>query len=188
MKKLFFTLLLVLSFTANAQFTLESDDLNGQYGNTFMFDAMGCTGDNFSPELHWKNAPEDTKSFVIILFDQDAPVPLQKGWYHWVVAQIPAEVTKLERGAGNPDKGAAMPEGAIQTLTDFGAHEYKGGCPQSGIHSYTFKIFALKTDFKTSALGEVHKDMTPGAISFLASLDALDVATLTVGCKSTIKQ
>lgn len=188
MKHLIFTFTFLLSLNAFAQFTLESDDLNGQYGNEFMFDSFGCTGDNSSPELHWKNAPEGTKSFVIILFDQDAPVPLQKGWYHWVVAQIPANITQLERGAGNPEKGGDLPEGAIQTLTDFGGHEYEGGCPQSGIHSYTFKIFALKTDFKTSALGKVHENMTPGAISFLASLDALDLATLTVGCKSTIKK
>ena len=47
-------------------FTLESNDLKGQLTKTQEFNSFGCSGENKSPELHWSNAPKDTKSFALI--------------------------------------------------------------------------------------------------------------------------
>ena len=52
------------------------------------------------------------------MHDPDAPTG-GAGWWHWVVANIPADVNKLEGGAGTAD-GARLPKGAIQVTTDFG--------------------------------------------------------------------
>lgn len=81
-----------------------------------VFNGMGYQGDNLSPHLAWEDAPEGTKSFVITCFDPDAPTG--SGWWHWVVANIPAETTSLPQGAGSGK--AALPAGALQTRTDFG--------------------------------------------------------------------
>jgi Raf kinase inhibitor-like YbhB/YbcL family protein len=40
-------------------------------------------GENASPELSWKDAPPNAKSFVLVLHDPDAP--RAGGFTHWVV-------------------------------------------------------------------------------------------------------
>ncbi|WP_238375471.1 YbhB/YbcL family Raf kinase inhibitor-like protein [Rickettsia massiliae] len=63
-------------------------------------DKFTCKGQNVSPHLHleWSNAPSDTKSFALIMDDPDAPVeitPPHGIWYHWVIYNISASITKL---------------------------------------------------------------------------------------------
>ena len=41
-------------------FTLSSKDLGGETTKTQEFNGFGCSGDNQSPQLSWKNAPEGT--------------------------------------------------------------------------------------------------------------------------------
>ena len=45
-----------------------------------------CEGEDISPEFSWKGAPKETKSFVLILHDPDAP--RANGFTHWVVYNI----------------------------------------------------------------------------------------------------
>ena len=52
-----------------------------------------CEGENISPELTWSGAPKGTKSFALVLHDPDAPHP--GGYTHWVVFNIPADVTNI---------------------------------------------------------------------------------------------
>lgn len=95
----------------------------------------GCGGQNVSPQLAWANAPQGTKSFALICFDPDAPTG--SGFYHWVVANVPASVTSISENM--------LPAGAVQGSTDYGESKYGGPCPPTGHgpHRYHFTVYAL---------------------------------------------
>ncbi len=143
-------LLLGLSMTfsmalfAQGTFTIMSNDLGGQATVTEEFGGFGCTGKNQSPQLSWANAPEGTKSFAITMYDPDAPTG--SGWWHWLVFDVPADMTELMSNAGNLDANM-LPEGIIQSITDYGAKGYGGPCPPEGhgVHQYIITVYALKT-------------------------------------------
>jgi phosphatidylethanolamine-binding protein (PEBP) family uncharacterized protein len=64
----------------------------------------GCGGKNISPALSWSAVPKGTKSFALSIYDPDAPTG--SGYWHWVVFNIPADVTSLPKGAGDPKTDA----------------------------------------------------------------------------------
>jgi Raf kinase inhibitor-like YbhB/YbcL family protein len=104
----------------------------------------GCGGGNISPALSWSGAPQGTKSFALSVYDPDAPTG--SGFWHWVVFNIPPDVTSLAKNAGDP-KSPAAPKGAVQSRTDWGVPGYGGPCPPKGDtpHHYHFRIFAVDT-------------------------------------------
>lgn len=126
---------------------LHSRDMNeGKFTATQTLSAsygLGCSGGNISPQLSWENAPKGTKSFVLIMSDEDAPTGI--GWTHWVVANIPSTTSEINAGSGgHPQK---LPNGAQETLTDFGEPGYTGPCPQKGqIHRYVMTLYALNVE------------------------------------------
>lgn len=138
--------LIALSTTVFGQntFTLSSKDLGGQATINQEFNGFGCTGENKSPQLSWKNAPEGTKSFAITMYDPDAPTG--SGWWHWLVFDIPTSTNELVSGAGNTELNLT-PEGVIQSITDYGVNGYGGPCPPEGhgLHQYIITVYALKT-------------------------------------------
>ncbi len=137
-----------------------------------VFNGMGYEGDNLSPHLAWDEVPEGTKSFVVTCFDPDAPTG--SGWWHWVVANIPAETRELPQGAGSGV--AALPAGAVQTRTDFGQAGYGGAAPPEGeSHRYIFSVHALDTD----AL-EVDEGASGAMVGFNVHFHVLASASLTV--------
>ena len=140
----FFLFLSTISFGQNT-FTVTSKDLGGEATTTQEFNGFGCSGDNQSPQLSWKNAPEGTKSFAITMYDPDAPTG--SGWWHWLVFDIPANTNELKANAGNLKLDLA-PKGAIQSITDYGTKGYGGPCPpeKHGFHQYIITIHALKTE------------------------------------------
>jgi len=147
MKKVFIhaVMMLTASLSFAQTFTLKSKDLNGQVTSQQVLNGFGCTGQNLSPQLSWENAPAGTKSFAITVYDKDAPTG--SGWWHWVVFDIPATSTELKRGAGDVAK-KLLPDGAIQSITDFGSGGYGGPCPPQGDnpHQYIITVYALKTN------------------------------------------
>jgi len=96
-------------------------------------------GRNISPLIEWTAGPEGTKSIALINDDPDAPMGT---WVHWVVYNIPADVTSLEENV-LPEETLA--NGAQQGTTDFGRIGYGGPAPPSGTHRYFFKVYALDT-------------------------------------------
>jgi Raf kinase inhibitor-like YbhB/YbcL family protein len=97
-------------------------------------------GKDVSPPLEWANPPAGTKSFAIINDDPDAPVGT---WVHWVIYDIPANVTKLPE---NVPAKETLPDGSKQGLNDWGRVGYGGPMPPPGKpHRYFFKIYALDT-------------------------------------------
>jgi len=113
--------------------------------NEQVFNGFGCKGDNISPSLSWSGAPKGTKSFAITNYDPDAPTG--SGWWHWVVFNIPAATTSIPKNAGDV-KAKLMPEGAIQSRTDFGTDGWGGPCPPADgkSHRYIFTVYALDED------------------------------------------
>ena len=137
------------------------------------FNGWGCSGKNISPALSWSGAPEGTKSFALTLYDPDAPTG--SGFWHWVMFNIPADVTRLAKGAGDPKSGAA-PKGAVQSRTDFGAPGYGGPAPPKGDkpHRYIFTIFAVDVD-KLDA----DENTSAAVVGFNLHFHTLAKATLT---------
>ena len=146
MQKSFIISLILMLFSLNLMsqgtFTLESNTLGGNATSIEEFNGFGCAGDNVSPQLSWSNAPEGTKSFAITMYDPDAPTG--SGWWHWIVFDIPTELSEVVSNAGNLTEGLISQE-AIQSVTNYGVPGYGGPCPPEnhGIHQYIISVHAL---------------------------------------------
>ena len=136
-----------------------------------VFKGFGCEGKNTSPALKWSGAPQGTKSYAVTVYDPDAPTG--SGWWHWVVFNIPANVTELPEGAGSAD-GKGLPPGAVQGRTDFGSAAFGGACPPAGDkpHRYIFTVHALKTDKI-----EVPPDASAALVGFMLNANRLGKAS-----------
>jgi Raf kinase inhibitor-like YbhB/YbcL family protein len=108
-----------------------------------MFGVPG--GQDASPQLSWSGAPEGTKSYVVSMYDADAPTG--SGFWHWAVANIPADVSGIPEGAGD-DEGYGLPEAALQLPNDARAARFIGGAPPAGHgpHRYFITVTALDID------------------------------------------
>lgn len=162
--------------------TLTSSSFNdGDYlGNDHILSeayGFGCAGGNLSPQFSWSGAPAATKSFALSCFDPDAPTG--SGFWHWVVVNIPANVTALALGAGDPN-GGTMPSGALQVRTDFGAPGYGGPCPPEGDHPhrYIFTLHAVNTEELP-----VTADTSAAVVGFNLHFGTLEKAALMGLCK-----
>jgi Raf kinase inhibitor-like YbhB/YbcL family protein len=140
--------LTVVAVAQNNKFVLQSPEIPSRSTINLeqVFGGFGCTGKNISPSLTWSGAPTGTKSFALILHDPDAQTGVG-GFTHWIVYNIPATTTKLEKGAG-VENSKTLPGGTIQTATSFGSASYGGPCPPTGEkpHRYVFTLYALGTD------------------------------------------
>lgn len=159
-----------------ADFTLESTTFkNGMVAPEQVFNGFGCTGKNISPALSWKNAPQGTKSFALMVHDPDAPTG-GAGWWHWAVVNIPAATNMLPEGAGDKS-GSKLPAGTMHVRTDFGFAGYGGACPPKGDkpHRYIFTLYALKTDKL-----DLPADASASLAGFMINANSLGSANFTV--------
>lgn len=110
-----------------------------------------CDGGDVSPPLGWTSAPELTKGFALIMDDPDAPAGV---WVHWVVFNVPPEVSEIREGGSR-----SLPRGADHGANSWGRKGYGGPCPPGGTHRYFFKLYAL----------DVELDVAPGVTAEVLS-------------------
>jgi Raf kinase inhibitor-like YbhB/YbcL family protein len=101
-----------------------------------------CDDQNVSPPLAWMGVPTNTVSLALIMDDPDAP---SGTWVHWVMYNLPPDLTSLEQGKSG---------GGTDGKNDFGKLGYGGPCPPRGSnHRYFIKLYALDAvlDLKAGA-------------------------------------
>jgi Raf kinase inhibitor-like YbhB/YbcL family protein len=107
--------------------------------------ASGSAGGDTSPELSWENAPRETRSFAVVLFDETA------SFTHWGMFDIERSTMFLPAGAGAADSTYGL-----QVNNDFGSPGYEGPCPPAGVapdaHHYVFTVYALDTQLHLPVL------------------------------------
>ena len=162
------------TLTQAAGFTLSSPSIkaNAPIAPSFEFNGFGCAGENQSPALQWRGAPKEAKAFAVTVYDPDAPTG--SGWWHWMVINIPANVTELAANAGALG-GANLPAGASQARIDYGVAAWGGMCPPAGAkpHRYIFTVHALKDKL------DVPADATAALTGYMINGNSLGKASFT---------
>lgn len=151
------------------RFVLTSTDLadGGELAKPQRSGLMGIPdGQDVSPQLSWSGFPAATRAFMLTCYDPDAPTG--SGFWHWVVANIPGNVTSLPAGAGDPAR-ALLPAGAITLRNDAGQPRFVGAAPPAGhgAHRYFFVVHALDAPLPIDA------DATPAFAGFNAFFHAI---------------
>jgi len=100
-----------------------------------------CEGNELSPPLRWSGVPDETRSLALILTDVDAPDPDAPAmpYAHWVVFNLPPDVTELMEGT----VVASAAEAATEGINDGHSTGYRAPCPTMGRHRYVFTLYAL---------------------------------------------
>lgn len=100
-----------------------------------------CDGEDLSPPLAWSGTPAQTKSYVLVCDDPDAPGGT---WHHWAAYDIPAKLSEFAEGAARHSGELGFKQG----VNDFGQPAYGGPCPphRHGPHHYHFRLLALSLE------------------------------------------
>ena len=169
---------------ARRQMTLTVDGAreNARAPSTMVFCMPAPTGHvrlgaNRSPALRWTAPPPGTRSLALMLFDDDVPADTkdvnQEGrrvaataprrrFYHWTVADLPADLRSIAAGAGGAgvvprgrSAGTGPGRSGINDYTGFFARDaamagtyrgYDGPCPpwnDERTHRYAIQVLAL---------------------------------------------
>lgn len=148
-------------------FTVTSADFADGKPLDELFVHTSAGGENVSPQLSWTGFPDDTRGFVVTLFDPDAPTG--SGFWHWVVVNLPVTVTELPRGAD------PLPGDAFCIRNDYGERGFGGAAPPPGDrpHRYVFAVHAIDVDRL-----EVSPDASPAYVGFNLAFHTLARATV----------
>lgn len=117
-------------------------------------DGYSRAAGNVSPPLEWKNAPDSARSLALIMRDVDAT---SRGYIHWVMLNIPADVRHLSEGAGRRALVPGQPPGFGGYIGVVASLDYQ-------LHRYVFTLYALDTALTSSS--------TPAGIEQLEQLVA----------------
>jgi Raf kinase inhibitor-like YbhB/YbcL family protein len=91
-----------------------------------------CHGVGQRPPLYWSGAPQDARSFAIVIDDSLAPIAPK---VYWLVFDVSPATTELLPGQ--------LPAGARQAQNSAGVAGYAPVCPVRGPHAYRFTVYAL---------------------------------------------
>jgi Raf kinase inhibitor-like YbhB/YbcL family protein len=106
------------------------------------FVSAGAGGSDLSPPLSWTSVPAATASLAVTCVDH---APIARGFVHWMVVDLPADLPFLTEGASG---GRMVPAGAREVAGTAGVAGYVGASPPagSGPHPYEFTVWALELD------------------------------------------
>ncbi|MDE3060459.1 MAG: YbhB/YbcL family Raf kinase inhibitor-like protein [Pseudomonadota bacterium] len=111
-------------------------------------------GSNINPAISWSGAPQNTRSYALIVVDKDVPASFElankegktipagfprRDFYHWVLVDIPTSVTSIAEGGGKSAQG-------VSGKNDYPGTGYDGPCPpwnDERLHHYHFVVYAL---------------------------------------------
>ncbi|WP_447045665.1 YbhB/YbcL family Raf kinase inhibitor-like protein [Vreelandella sp. H-I2] len=118
-------------------------------------------GENVSPALAWKDAPEGTQGFAVICHDPDAPLVKEGvyGFVHWVLYNLPGDITELTEKTAEGTPG----------VNDKGDVGYFGPMPPEGHGKHFYYFWVLALDHQTSlpeglTLAELLKELEPNLL------------------------
>lgn len=104
----------------------------------------GYSAANTNPPLEIANVPAETESLLLIVDDPDAEDPAGKVWDHWVVWDIPPDITQIPEGWDPADTGAT------EGQNDYGETGWGGPNPPDREHTYRFLLYALDAELGLS--------------------------------------
>jgi Raf kinase inhibitor-like YbhB/YbcL family protein len=106
---------------------------------------LSCKGRAISPQLQWTGAPENTKSYVLVAMDWDAPSPRLRFFAvaHWVLYNIPSDTTEIPQ---NSNSDSLSRRGIVSGLNIARQPGYMAPCPPLGTHRYEFRVYAIDVD------------------------------------------
>ncbi|WP_254716458.1 YbhB/YbcL family Raf kinase inhibitor-like protein [Actinomadura sp. WMMB 499] len=117
-------------FTVTSPVFRDGGDLPTRYGCTTYPGGQGKT-----PPLLWSGAPAGTRSFAIVVDDQDA----EGAYVHWVIAGIDGTTHEIVEGA--------RLDNAVEGVTTGDKVGYAPPCPPRGErHLFRFTIYALDSE------------------------------------------
>lgn len=161
-------------------FTVTSTDVRdgASFASAQRSGVFGAGGQDASPQLSWSGFPAGTRSFVVTVYDPDAPTA--SGFWHWAVANLPATTTHLPTNAGATD-GAKLPPGAVQFRNDGGFAGYVGAAPPPGHGPHRYFIVVHAVDVGKL---DLPKDASPALLGFNLFTHTLARATLVAHSES----
>jgi Raf kinase inhibitor-like YbhB/YbcL family protein len=102
---------------------------------------FSANSENASPPLQWKDTPQGTSNFAVIVEDPDAPMG---DFTHWLLYNLPGSTTSLPANAA---RAGELPQGAEEGLNSLHRVGWFGPKPPFGErHRYKFRLFALKEE------------------------------------------
>ena len=89
-------------------------------------------GENVQPGFTFRNAPESTVSYALVMTDLDPTFQSPVGFMHWAAWNIPAAAAGIPEGS--------LPDGSMQTERGYRG---PGAPPGPRYHHYVWELFAL---------------------------------------------
>lgn len=132
--------------------------------------------ENISLPFKWKNPPDGTKSFALILYNE------HHSRTHWAVFNIPATCSEIAENAS----GKNMPVGSIELPNYFRTAGYGGLEPpaqKTMTHAYVAVIYALNTETITLPDTGIYKAF----VDLKSILDGKIIAKAEIHCIASLE-